>query len=95
MYKIIHGLVVIPIFPYFEQPMGYTRQTRHPLNQPARNLQERVLQNIKKERSTEQKRRVAELYCMRYLALFVSIPTSHKAGEETAPRGVLSFFLHT
>ena len=95
MYKIIHGQVAILIFPYFEQPIGYTRHSRHPLNQPARNLQERVFQKIKKERSTEQKRGVAGLYCMRCLALSGSNPTSHKAGGETAPRGVLSFFLHT
>ena len=31
LYKIIHGLVAIPIPSYFEQPMRSTRHTRHPL----------------------------------------------------------------
>ena len=31
LYKIIHGLVAIPIPSYFEQPLRSTRHTRHPL----------------------------------------------------------------
>ena len=31
LYKIIHGLVAIPIPSYFEQPMRSSRHTRHPL----------------------------------------------------------------
>ena len=31
LYKMIHGLVAIPMPSYFEQPMRSTRYTRHPL----------------------------------------------------------------
>ena len=31
VYKIIHGLVAIPIPSYFEQPLSTTRHTRQPL----------------------------------------------------------------
>ena len=44
MFKIIHGLVAIPVPPYFEQPMRSTRHS-HPLHY-VRFIQQQIITNL-------------------------------------------------